>query len=112
MNETLIIAQMIAIVIAAVGTPGVTFWVMKKMTKQALETINNSCATHREHIESRISDLGKDIENIDERQRVLREKTLPEKYVTQKFCDVCCKERKDEDQLLHNRISEKNPGGS
>jgi hypothetical protein len=38
-GELLAIGQMLSIVVAAVGTPGVTFWVMKRMTQQNLDAM-------------------------------------------------------------------------
>jgi hypothetical protein len=110
-SEILAIGQMISIAIAAVGTPGVTFWVMKKMSQQNLEAIKAGCVVCRGHLEEKLGCLDEEMDELGKRQKTLREETLPDKYVRTSFCATCRKERKEEDQRLHDRISGKHPGG-
>jgi hypothetical protein len=110
-SEALVIGQMISIVLAAVGTPGVTFYVMKRMNKQSLEAIKAGCVVCRGHLEEKIGCLDGEVDELGKRQKTLREETLPDKYVRSEFCRNCRKERQEEDQRLHDRISGKHPGG-
>jgi len=46
-QEVLTVAQLFSIVLAACGTPGLTFWVMKKMSREALSQIKENCKACR-----------------------------------------------------------------
>ncbi|MEW6385891.1 MAG: hypothetical protein AB1491_00020 [Thermodesulfobacteriota bacterium] len=79
-SEVVVVAQVISIVVAALGTPGLTFWVMKKMNREALFHIKENCKACRAHLEEKIGSHEDRLEKAEERQRKLREK-LPIDYV-------------------------------
>lgn len=81
MNQDIImVAQLFSIVIAACGTPGLTFWVMKKMNRESLSQIKENCAKCKLQIDEKFSDLDGTLHEAVGRQLVLREK-LPIDYV-------------------------------
>jgi hypothetical protein len=81
MNQELIsLAQLFSILLASFGTPGLTFWVMKKMSKEALVQIKENCSKCKLQIDEKISDLDGTLHETVGRQISLREK-LPIDYV-------------------------------
>ena len=79
-QETLMLAQLFSIVLAACGTPGLTFWVMKRMSREALSSIKENCKNCRSHLDEKIDGLEDTIHEAVQRQLALREK-LPVDYV-------------------------------
>jgi|GEM_PF-1731309 len=74
------LAQLVAIVLGACGTPGLTFWVMKKMSRKALAQIKENCKACRAHLDDKIAGLDTTLHEAVSRQLKLREK-LPIDYV-------------------------------
>jgi len=72
--------QIFSIIIGAFGAPGLTFWVMKKMSREALYQIKENCKICRSNIDARLDNLDIDLHEVQERQLKLREK-LPINYV-------------------------------
>lgn len=79
-QETVSLLQLFSIVLAAFGTPGLTFWVMKRMSREALSRIKENCQTCRSHLDEKIEGLGDTVHEAVQRQLALREK-LPVDYV-------------------------------
>lgn len=79
-QDALTLAQLVAIVLGACGTPGLTFWVMKKMSREALAQIKENCKVCRSHLDDKIAGLDETIHEAVQRQLTLREK-LPIDYV-------------------------------
>jgi hypothetical protein len=79
-QEVLTVAQLFSIVLAACGTPGLTFWVMKKMSREALSQIKENCKTCRAHLDEKIDNLDDTVHEAIGRQLTLRER-LPIDYV-------------------------------
>ena len=78
-QETLMLAQLFSIVLAACGTPGLTFWVMKKMSREALSHIKENCKNCRSHLDEKIDGL----ENIYSRGGA--ETTRPQRKTTRRL---------------------------
>ncbi len=78
--DTLMLLQLLSIVLAGFGTPGLTFWVMKKMSREALNQIINHCELHRSHMNNKIGKIDTTLNEAIHRQIELREK-LPVYYV-------------------------------
>ena len=79
-QELLTIAQFLSVILAAAGTPGITFWVMKKMSREALSQIKENCKACRAHLDEKIAGLDGTLHEAVGRQLTLREK-LPIDYV-------------------------------
>lgn len=79
-SDVLVLTQLFSIVLGAVGAPGVTFWVMKKMSREALSQIKENCKACRAHLDEKISGLDGTLHEAVGRQLTLREK-LPIDYV-------------------------------
>ena len=79
-QDIIMIAQLFSILLAACGTPGLTFWVMKKMSTEALCQIRENCSRCKLQIDEKISDLDGSLHEAVGRQITLREK-LPIDYV-------------------------------
>jgi len=79
-QDALTVAQLFAILLAACGTPGLTFWVMKKMSREALAQIKENCKACRAHLDEKITGLDGTIHEAVQRQLTLREK-LPIDYL-------------------------------
>jgi hypothetical protein len=108
-GELLAIGQMLSIVVAAVGTPGVTFWVMKKMNQQSLKAIKDGCVVCREHLEEKIGGLDESVEGLDARQKTLREKILPDEFVKRRELNALEKKHEKEVEIIHRRIEKYHP---
>jgi len=78
--DILSVAQLISIIIGAMGTPGLTYFLMKRMSRDTIAHIKDSCALCRSHLEEKINTIDHRIIEIANRQIVLREK-LPVDYV-------------------------------
>lgn len=102
-GELLAIGQMLSIVVATVGTPGLTFWVMKKMNQQNIKAIKDGCVVCRGHLEEKIGCLDESVEGLDARQKELREKTLPDGFVRRR-------DYEREVEVIHRRIEKYHPG--
>ena len=77
-------------ILAALGTPGVTFYVMKKMTGDFQKSSKEFCARCKAEIERRLQAQESRDKEIEGRQAFLRETTLPqlrEEYVKQADLD-------------------------
>jgi len=109
MGEVLAIGQMLSIIVAAVGTPGVTFWVMKKMTQQNIEAMRAGCVVCRGRLEEKIGGLDESVEELDVRQKELREKTLPDEFVKRRDLDALEKKHEKEVEIIHRRIEKYHP---
>lgn len=79
-SEWLGIAQFFSIIVGALGTPGVTYYLMKRMAQDAIAHIRENCNFCRSHLEEKISTIDHRINDIAERQIALRER-LPIEYV-------------------------------
>jgi hypothetical protein len=79
-QDIIMVAQLFSIMIAACGTPGLTFWVMKKMNRESLCRIKENCSKCKLQIDEKISDLDGTLHEAVGRQISLREK-LPIDYV-------------------------------
>lgn len=79
-DSMMVLAQLFSIVLAACGTPGLTFWVMKKMSRETLIQIKENCAKCKLQIDEKISSLDSELHEAVGRQITLREK-LPIDYV-------------------------------
>ena len=79
-QDVLTVAQLFSIVLAACCTPGLTFWVMKKMSREALSQIKENCKACRAHLDEKIAGLDGTLHEAVSRQLTLREK-LPIDYV-------------------------------
>ncbi len=66
-----------ASVAAAFGAPGVTFWVMKRMTSSFMQQQVEGCKKCRSEIDSRIAEVATAETKIIERQMFLRESEIP-----------------------------------
>jgi hypothetical protein len=108
-GELLAIGQMLSIVVAAVGTPGVTFWVMKRMTQQNLDAMKAGCVVCRGHLEEKIGCLDGSVEELDGRQKELREKILPDEFVKRRDLDALEKKHEKEVEVIHKRIEKYHP---
>ena len=69
--------SLVGAAIAAVGAPGVTFWVMKRMTANFVQQNQEHCVHCRTNIESQIADIKAQEKFILERQARLRESEIP-----------------------------------
>lgn len=74
------VAQLLSLIIGALGTPGVTYYLMKRMSRDTLDHIRDSCAVCRAHCEDKINNIVNQLESISKRQQSLRE-LLPIEYV-------------------------------
>lgn len=74
------VAQLFSIIIGAMGTPGVTYFLMKRMSRDTIAHIKDSCAFCRSHLEEKINTIDHKVDDLLDRQIVLREK-LPIDYV-------------------------------
>jgi hypothetical protein len=79
-QETLMLVQFFSIILAGFGTPGLTFWVMKRMSREALVQIKENCSKCKLQIDEKISGIGDTLHETVGRQISLREK-LPIDYV-------------------------------
>jgi hypothetical protein len=73
-QEVMNLVQLFSIVLAACGTPGLTFWVMKKMSREALFQIKENCSRCKLQIDEKISGLDGTLHEAVGRQISLREK--------------------------------------
>jgi len=64
-------------VLAALGTPGVTFYVMKKMTASFTEHVQARCRECKAELDRRIKDQEDKDRALEERQLALRTNILP-----------------------------------
>lgn len=69
--------SVIAGIVAAVGAPGVTYWVMRKMTASFMEQSKEYCANCKAEINRRLDCQRQKEEDIVKRQARLREDDLP-----------------------------------
>jgi copper chaperone CopZ len=89
MGSALTDLNIMAAVVAALGAPGVTFYVMKKMTSSFMEQNLMACKKCRAEIDAKIIKMNGTDQTIIDRQMSLREIEIPtirETYV--KKCDV------------------------
>ncbi len=91
--------------LTALGTPGITYGVMRKMAKDQVRQLGEITSLELGHINKEIGGMRNEIVAISDRQKELRETILPEKYVRRDDCVKCKAERQAEDQRLHDRIS-------
>ena len=125
------LASIITAVATAVGTPGLTWLVMNKLSKVQitkiqelnelqikqiqelngvhLQNMQKSCDVCKKALEEKINDLCDDLGDVNDRQRALREKDLPDKYVRKSDCEKCEKRLQGEIEVAHKRISEYHP---
>jgi hypothetical protein len=66
-----------ASVAAAFGAPGVTFWVIKRMTSSFMQSQKEGCARCRSDLDYKISEVAQVEAKIIDRQMALREVELP-----------------------------------
>lgn len=107
MTESVPIWQIVLAMVTALGTPSLTYGVMRKMAKDQVRQLGEITKLEIGHIKERVDNLDEEMFTLCNRQKELRETTLPEKYVQRRDCEKCKEERREEDQRLHDRISGK-----
>lgn len=81
MNQDILAAvQLFSILLGAFGAPGLTFWVMKRLSRETLVHIKDNCDACRARLDEKIERLEGAVHIITDRQIKLRE-TLPTEYV-------------------------------
>lgn len=105
MTDAAVWVQLVIGVATALGTPSITYGVMRKMAKDQVRQLGEITSLELGHIKEKIDGIEKETIEISCRQKELRETVLPEKYVRRDDCRKCKEERQTEDQRLHDRIS-------
>lgn len=102
------VGQLISILLAA-GTPGMTYYVMSRMHKQQISHMAENCKTCRASLDEKIGCLDQSVEGLDDRQKTLREKTLPDEYVKRRELEALEKKQDKEADIIHKRIDKYHP---
>jgi hypothetical protein len=105
------IGQFLSIILAA-GTPGMTYYVIGKMHKTQITHIMENCKTCRNSLDEKIGCLDGSVENLEDRQKALREKTLPDEFVRRRELEALEKKHEKEIDIIHSRIEKYHPVGT
>lgn len=79
-QDVMITVQLVSILVGAVGAPGLTFWVLKRMSRETIAHIQDNCHACRARLDEKIGKLEQEMEVVADRQLRLRE-NLPIEYV-------------------------------
>lgn len=96
------IAQVLSIVLAAIGTPGITYKVLMKLHENQMSAFKVQCAACKTALKDELNNLDGEVNGLCSRQKTLREETLPEKYVPRREFDAC---RSEHDLCRNDRKS-------
>lgn len=102
------VGQLISILLAA-GTPGMTYYVMSRMHKQQISHMAENCKMCRAGLDEKIGCLNESVEELDSRQRVLRQETLPDEFVKRRDLEAMEKKHEKEVEIIHKRIEKYHP---
>ena len=102
------IGQFISIILAA-GTPGMTYYVMGRQHKQQIVHMEDNCKKCKAGLDEKIGGLDQSVEGLDDRQKTLREKTLPDEYVKRRELDALKQQHEKEVEIIHERIDRYHP---
>lgn len=105
------IGQFLSIILAA-GTPGMTYYVIGKMHKTQITHIMENCKKCRNSLDEKIGCLDETLDNVDHRQKELREKTLPDDFVKRRELEALEKKHEKEIDIIHTRIEKYHPVGT
>lgn len=86
------IAQLVSIVLAAIGTPGITYKVIMKLHESQMKAFQMQCSSCKAALKQELSCLGEEVDSLQGRQKTLREETLPsmsDKFVTRREHEAC-----------------------
>jgi len=100
--------SLVSATIAAVGAPGVTFWVMRKMTANFMIQNKEHCAKCKEEINRRLDDHDEKNKQIEGRQTKLREEVLPslrENFAKKEDLDKATGEIKENIRIGMEKVS-------
>ena len=109
MVELMAELNVIAAVVAAVGAPGVTFWVMKRMTKNFMAQSAKHCQVCKAEINRRLANHDEKDKELAGKQAQLREKDLPkirENYCKKSDLDQATGEIKEGIRQLGQEVKE------
>jgi len=104
------VGQFVSILLAAAGTPGMTYLVMARLHKQQIVNMAESCKACRKSLDDKIENLDEVVGVLDVRQKDLREKDLPDNYVKRRDIEALEKKCDREVEIVHKRIEKYHPG--
>ena len=102
------IGQFVSVLLAA-GTPGMTYYVMSRQHKQQIAHMEDNCKKCKAGLDEKIRCLDESVEELDGRQRVLRQETLPDEFVKRRDLDSLEKKHDKEIEIIHTRIGKYHP---
>jgi len=102
------IGQFFSIILAA-GTPGMTYYVMGRLHKQQIGHMAENCKVCRKSLDEKIECLDETLGEVEARQKDLREKDLPDKYVKRRELEALEKKCDKEVEIVHKRIEKYHP---
>jgi hypothetical protein len=104
------IGQFVSVLLAA-GTPGMTYYVMSRLHKQQIDYMAQNCKTCKASLDEKIGCLDQSVDDLDGRQKTLREQDLPENYVKRRELEALEKKQEKEVEIIHKRIERYHPVG-
>jgi len=102
------IGQLVSMLLAA-GTPAMTYYVMGRQHKQQIAHMEEKCKTCKAGLEEKIGGLDESVEDLDGRQKELREKTLPDEFVKRRDLEALERKHEKEVDIIHQRIEKYHP---
>lgn len=102
------IGQLVSVVMAA-STPGMTYYVMNRLHKQQIGHMEENCKKCKASLDEKIGCLDDELDDVDQRQKELREKTLPDEFVKRRDLDALEKKHEKEVDIIHKRIEKYHP---
>jgi len=113
------VGQFISILLAA-GTPGMTYYVMGRMHKTQLAHLTENCTKCKAGLDEKIEGLDDTLDHVEERQKQLRERTLPDEFVKRRELDSLKlqhdkdvqeikQQQEKEVDIIHKRIDRYHP---
>jgi hypothetical protein len=103
------IGQLLSVVVAA-STPGMTYYVMARLHKQQIGHMAENCKACKAALDEKLGCLDESVDELDGRQKELREKTLPDVFVKRRDLDALEKKHEREIEIVHKRIEKYHPG--
>lgn len=108
------IAQLVSIVLAAIGTPGITYKVIMKLHESQMKAFQTQCSSCKAGLKHELESLGSEVDTLQGRQKTLREETIPsmpDRFITRREHEACraeheaCRtDRKSHENELFNRV--------
>jgi hypothetical protein len=103
MADYLALIQTFSMLMAA-GTPGMTYYVINRMHKAQILSLQENCKNCRKTLDDKIAGLDESTEFIELRQKELREEILPDDYVKRRELEALAKTHEKDIQVVHKRI--------